>query len=274
MPWWGWPLLFWAGGDWRLVRRAGFAGWDGLDSLYGCVLQGLIRGLCSGGRLTVWETGDFGENGCSYLGRGFPQELSTGVAGRVRRWHSGGHAGMVAGPDRSGAAGRVRRLWEASHGALSGVPCRPGRGRTEPGATGAGAARTAGRARGGSVCGLGTGGVAGPQGAGRAGPRWAARYGSGGGGAGGGAGGMWTGGWGICAGVVSRGLGGGLRGFGRARWRGGGCVFCSGDGGSRRGPGWRCGCVRGPPVERGWARCAGAARSRAVRAVGGSGSGT
>jgi hypothetical protein len=44
--------------------------------------------------------------------------LSTGVAGRGPERHSGGHAGVVAGPHRPGAADRVRGLWEASYGAL------------------------------------------------------------------------------------------------------------------------------------------------------------
>lgn len=47
--------------------------------------------------------------------------------------------------------GRVRRLRETSYGALPGVPCRPERGRTAPGAPGSGAARAAGRARGGPL---------------------------------------------------------------------------------------------------------------------------
>lgn len=102
------------------------------------------------------------------------RELSTGVAGAPGRWHSGGHAGVVAGPHRPGAAGRVRRLWETSHGALPGVPCRPDGGRTEPGATGAGTTGAAGGARGGSVRGRGARGAPRPQGTGCADARGAA----------------------------------------------------------------------------------------------------
>lgn len=73
------------------------------------------------------------------------------------RGHSGGHAGVVAGPHGSGAAGRVRRLWEVSRGALPGVPRGADRGRAVPGATGAGACRVAGGARCGAVRGRGAG---------------------------------------------------------------------------------------------------------------------
>ena len=113
------------------------------------------------------------------------RELSTGVAGALGRWHSGGHAGVVAGPHRPGAAGRVRRLWEASHGALPGVPCRPDGGRTEPGATGAGTTGAAGGARGGSVRGRGARGAPRPQGTGCADARGASGSGAGWGRAGG-----------------------------------------------------------------------------------------
>jgi hypothetical protein len=111
--------------------------------------------------------------------------FSTGVAGSDGRWHSGRHAGVVAGPHRPGAPGRVRRLWEASHGALPGVPCRPDRGRTEPGATGAGTTGAAGGARGGSVRGRGARGAPRPQGTGCADARGATGSGAGGGRAGG-----------------------------------------------------------------------------------------
>lgn len=227
----------------------GIHGWvGGADSLIGADWNprtGIVREVCSAGRLDVWGRYFVVRTAVRSGGGVFHRELSTGVVGRLRHWHSGGHAGVVAGPDRSGAAGRVRRLREASHGALSAVPCSPGRGRAQPGAAGAGAVRTAVGARGGSVCGLGTGGIAGPQGEGGAGPRGAARNGSGGGCGGGRAGGGCGGGRGRCPGWC---------GPGRGR------SPAAGDG--RR---WRVGGARD--------RRACIARSRAVRAAGGSGSG-
>lgn len=174
------------------------------------------------------------EVGRAASGRVIHRQLSTGVVGQDGRWHSGGHAGVVAGLDRPGVAGRVRRLRKASHGALPGVPCRPERGRTEPGATGAGAARAAGRARGGPVRGRGAGGAARPQGTRRAGAHGTARGGAGG----------------CCAGWASGGLCvSGQRGVGA------GCAGAGLAGAGRRGAavgGRRGACAARPSSVRSW----------------------
>ncbi len=117
---------------------------------------------------------------------GCPQEV-VHRGGRVRSpcGHSGGHAGVVAGPHRPGAAGRVRRLRSASYGAVRAVPCGAERSRGAPGAAGAGAARAAVVHAAAPVRGRGPGDAAGPQGAGCPGARRSARRGSGGSGAGG-----------------------------------------------------------------------------------------